>query len=208
MKQPLNQIYDTFAETYEENRGLFDMTHILESFYEHISTDKGHILDLGCGAGEPFSRFFADNGWSVTGVDFSRKMLEMASRFVPEMKTILQDMCKVEFEPQQFDAITAIYSLFHVPHHEHPQLFSRWHHWLKPGGLALFTYATQEYTGEVEFNGYKTFMNQELFYSHKQPKLVLDELQQIGFTIEASDYHEIGGETFLWVTVRKAAACY
>jgi hypothetical protein len=63
MNITLREIYDGFAETYEKNRGLFDMTKVLASFYGRLHVEKGRLLDLGCGAGEPFPRFFIDRGW-------------------------------------------------------------------------------------------------------------------------------------------------
>ncbi|CAA0095579.1 27-O-demethylrifamycin SV methyltransferase [Halioglobus japonicus] len=203
MKTKLSAVYDTFATTYEENRGLFDMSDILESFYAQLSPEQGRLLDLGCGAGEPVARYFTDQSWSVIGVDFSEKMLELASHYVPQMQTIQADISEVEFEPGLFDAITASYSLFHLPAAKHAGLFRRMHSWLRPQGKALFTYATQEYTGAKEFEGYKEFMGQQLYYSHKEPTALYADLERIGFSIDAADYRRIGGETFLWVTVGK-----
>lgn len=203
MNSTLREIYDGFAETYEEKRGLFDMTEVFNSFYGCLEVKKGRLLDLGCGAGVPFARFFIDRGWTVTGVDFSKRMLELASKYVPEMQTIYADMRKVEFEPSQFDAITAIYSLFHVPSNDHAALFDKFYQWLCPKGKALFTYATKEYTGSNEFDGYKEFMGQKLYYSHKSPDKLYADLENIGFNIESTDYRDIGNEIFLWVTVSK-----
>jgi len=203
MDKSLQEIYDKFAQTYEENRGIFDMTDVFNSFYERLNVKNGNLLDLGCGAGEPFAKSFADRGWKVTGVDFSQKMLELASKYVPRMQTINSDMTEVEFKSNQFDAITAIYSLFHVPSTDHAALFEKFYRWLCPQGKALFTYATKEYTGQIEFDGYKEFMGQKLYYSHKNTDRLYDDLLNIGFKIEAADYRNIGGETFLWITVSK-----
>jgi ubiquinone/menaquinone biosynthesis C-methylase UbiE len=200
----LREIYDRFAATYDANRGVFDMTAVLDSFYGCLEVKKGKLLDLGCGAGEPFARFFVDHGWQVTGVDFSERMLALASRYVPEMKTLCADMRDVEFNPGQFEAITAIYSLFHIPCPDQTVLLGKFHRWLLTGGKALFTYATKEYTGSDEFDGHKTFMGEELYYSHKSPDWLYADLEKIGFDIEAADYRDIGGETFLWVTVGKS----
>ena len=203
MNNPLQEIYNDFAKTYEENRGFFDISEILNLFYSQLAQDNGGLLDLGCGAGEPVARYFVDRGWSVTGVDFSERMLELATGYVPAMKTLHADITKVEFEANQFNAITASYSLFHVPANEHVQLFEKIHQWLRPEGKALFTYATQEYTGSEEFDGYKTFMEQSLFYSHKTPDALYADLEQIGFNIDSKEHHNIGNEVFLWVTVSK-----
>ncbi|HET58200.1 MAG TPA: class I SAM-dependent methyltransferase [Deltaproteobacteria bacterium] len=200
MRKPLAEIYNGFAQTYEQNRGLFDMKDLLERFYDDLEVEKGILLDLGCGAGEPFGRFFVDRNWRVTGVDFSDRMLEMAARYVPEMKTVCADMRDVDFAPGSFDAITAIYSLFHVPKADHPALFEKMRRWLNPTGKVLFTYATKEYTGSDEFDGYKEFMGEQLYYSHTTPEALYEDVRNAGFTISSSDYRDIGGETFLWVT--------
>ncbi|MEN8106694.1 MAG: class I SAM-dependent methyltransferase [Pseudomonadota bacterium] len=205
MKKSLARIYDEFADTYEESRGIFDMTEVFNAFYQRFDIIKGRVLDLGCGAGEPFAATFINRGWSVTGIDFSQRMLDLAARYVPNMDTIYADMRDIEFEPGQFDAVTMIYALFHVPRDDHAALFRKIFDWLRPNGKVLFTYATQEYTGKLEFDGYKEFLGQELYYSHKSPEKLYIDLERLGFDIEARDYRNISGEVFLWITVSKPA---
>lgn len=203
MTKTLEEVYDHFADNYEANRALFDMSEVFDAFYQHLQGAEGELLDLGCGAGEPWAKYFVDRGWQVTGVDFSRRMLELAARYVPQMRTVAGDMREVRFEADRFDVITAIYSLFHVPEKDHRLLFTDIHRWLTPGGKFLFTYATSEYTGQLEFDGYKEFMGQQLYYSHTSPDRLNQLLEKCGFTIESADYREIGNETFLWVTAKK-----
>lgn len=204
MKNSMRQIYDQFAATYEKNRGLFDMSEVLASFYGLLNVKNGRLLDVGCGSGEPFARFFIDRGWDVQGVDFSRRQLELAARYVPEMQTVCVDMRKAEYPSDSFDAITAIYSLFHIAVSAQTTLLKKFYLWLRPGGKILFTYATKEYTGSDEFAGYKEFLGQQLYYSHKTPAALQLDLKKIGFEITATDYRIIGGETFLWITATKA----
>ena len=203
MKVDLQQIYNEFAETYDKNRSLFDMSEVFQSFFERFSQKNGRILDIGCGAGESFSKLFVEKGWDVTGVDFSEKMVELATKYVPEMTTIHADMRHVSFEDESFDAITAIYSLFHLPSGDQYALFENFYRWLTPGGKVLFTYATVEYTGSKTFDGYKEFMGKSLYYGHKTPERLQEDLEKIGFTVESRDYRTIGGETFLWLTCLK-----
>ena len=199
MEPTLRDIYDEFADVYESNRGLFDMSPVLGPFFNGLARPKGRLLDLGCGAGEPFPRYFLDRGWEVYGVDFSKKMLHLAAQYAPGMHTICDDMLEVEFAPAQFDALTCIYSLFHVPRARHPELFAKFRRWLRPGGQVLFTYATREYTGADEFEGEKEFMGQQLFYSHTTPETLRAQLAAAGLAVRAFDFRDIGGETFLWV---------
>ena len=199
----LQDIYDGFAAAYDANRGLFDMTEVLHDFLNRLPAGPGRLLDLGCGAGEPFARYFLDHGWRVTGVDFSEKMLALASRYAPEMKTLHCDMRRACFDPGSFEAVTAVYCLFHVPRKDHAALFRRCFSWLVPGGKMLFTYATRDYTGRDEFEGYKSFLGEKLFYSHKKPEALRADLKASGFHIDAEDARTIGGETFLWVTATR-----
>jgi len=46
-------------------------------------------------------------------------------------------------------------------------------------------------------------MGEQLFYSHTTPDSLSAMLISTGFTIESSQYREIGGETFLWMTIAK-----
>ncbi len=109
MNNQLMEINDAFAKTYEENRGQFDMSDVLNGFYSTLNLKNGKLLDVGCGAGEPVARYFTDHNWSVIGVDFSEQMIGLASRYVPEMQTIHADTCEVDFESSQLDAIRASY---------------------------------------------------------------------------------------------------
>ena len=203
MQNDLRKIYDRFADTYDKNRGLFDMTDVITDFFKRLPCLSGCLLDLGCGAGEPFPAYFIAQGWQVTGVDFSSRMLEMAHRYQPDMKTIFADITEVEFPDEQFDAITAIYCLFHIEYQKHEEIFQKIYRWLKPGGHSLITYATKEYTGYEIFSGDKEFLGEQLFYSHTTPGALCATLTGAGFTIEAAQYREIGSETFLWVTITK-----
>ena len=203
MKSTLRDVYDQFAAAYEANRGLFDMTPVLNPFFAGLGKAKGRLLDLGCGAGEPFPRYFLDRGREVVGVDFSANMLRLAARYAPEMRSICADMTEVEFAPAQFDAVTCIYALFHVPRARHLALFAKFHRWLRPGGQILFTYATRAYTGADEFEGEKEFMGQRLFYSHATPKNLRVQLEAAGLAVRAFDFRDIGGETFLWITAAR-----
>jgi len=203
MKKPLHEVYDTFAHTYEASRGHFDISDLLDNFYARLPLANRALLDLGCGAGEPVAQYFLDRDWSVVGVDFSEKMIELAGRYAPAMQALQSDITEVDFYANQFEAITATYSLFHIGSNQHATLFKKMYEWLLPGGKVLFTYATREYTGSEAFDGYKIFLGQELYYSHKPPSDLYADLKHIGFYIDVAEYKSIGDEVFLWVTMSK-----
>lgn len=199
----LVKAYNHMAATYDKNRDVFDMTDVLNDFYNNLKLKKGKLLDAGCGAGEPFAGWFIKRGWQVTGVDLSDMMLDLAKENVPEMKRICAPMQEVDFKDNSFDAITAIYSLFHLPYENQSLMFIKFFGWLKSKGSLLFTYATKECTGYDIFDGYMEFMGEKLYYNHRSPDELKKELNNIGFMIESFEYRDIGNESFLWVTVFK-----
>src|ERR687896_456143 len=65
------------------------------------------VLDLGCGAGVPVTRWLADRGFAVTGVDVSARQLELARTNVPEGAFLKADMSEVGFGAETFAAVVA-----------------------------------------------------------------------------------------------------
>jgi SAM-dependent methyltransferase len=198
----LLKAYAALAQTYDANRGLFDMSEVLEDSFSRLPPTPGTLIDLGCGAGEPVPAAFLERGWQVIGVDFCPEMLALAARHVPQMQRVKADMREVDFPNESADVVTAIYSLFHLPASEHPGLFARVRRWLRPGGRFLFTYASRDYTGQDEFDGYKTFMGQRLYYSHLDPTGLAQQVCDAGLELEAVTPRDIGGERFLWVSAK------
>ncbi|MBI1307726.1 MAG: methyltransferase domain-containing protein [Bacteroidetes bacterium] len=197
----LSKIYDEFADQYKANRDVFDLSDVFESFYTELNQSTGSVLDLGCGAGDSFSKFFVQRNWEITGVDFSERMLHLANQFLPEMKTIQGNMLEVNFPDQSFDTVVAIYSFFHLPSKDHRQMFSKIRQWLKPEGKALITYAGTEYTGSETFDGTRQFMGKDLYYGHLSKSETTELLKDVGFELLNSRDRTIGGETFWWLTL-------
>lgn len=92
---------------------------------------KAAVLDLGCGAGVPATRWLAER-FPVTGVGFSERQLELASRNAPAATFVKADMSEVRFEPKTFDAVVALYSIIHVPRSEHSALLRNIRRRLRP----------------------------------------------------------------------------
>jgi ubiquinone/menaquinone biosynthesis C-methylase UbiE len=67
-------------------------------------------------------------------VDVSPEMVRLARRQVPSGEFMCADAISVGFEPSSFDAVVALYSIFHIPREAQPALFQRLHRWLTPGG--------------------------------------------------------------------------
>ena len=75
--------YDAKAGDYIKLTGTDAPDAALLAFIDLIPSG-GHVLDLGCGAGDPIARWFIAEGFRVTGVDFATSMLEIARTRWPD----------------------------------------------------------------------------------------------------------------------------
>lgn len=110
----------------------------------------GHVLDLGCGNGVPASKWLADNGFRVTGIDVSDEMIARARELVPGATFIradASDPAAVDLAQGSLDAVVAFYSLIHVPIDRQQQLIARLATWLRPHGLVVATVGHNAWQG-------------------------------------------------------------
>ena len=151
---------------------------------------NGRVLDLGSGTGLPYDGYLAGKGLRVTGVDFSPKHLALARKHVPQAEYIQGDFTQVAFAPGSFDAVTAFYSIFHIPRREHPALFAKIHRWLKPGGRILFTLGT----GDMECDEELEWLVAPMMWSSYPPEENLQILEETGFGVLQTDYEGAPGD--------------
>jgi SAM-dependent methyltransferase len=104
------------------------------------------VLDLGSGPGDG-SAILAETGASVTGVDFSRQMVDVARRRHPKIAFHEANAEALPFDAQSFDAVVANCVVHHLAR---PVLvFREVSRVLKPGGRFAFVVwgALEEQTG-------------------------------------------------------------
>ena len=97
------------------------------------------ILDLGCGVGGLLA-FFAKNGASVVGVDFSSKMIDMARlncREQENVEFIKADITNIDLG-ETFDIICGSLVLHEISHSNTPNLIRVIKTHLKPTGFGWF----------------------------------------------------------------------
>ena len=196
--------YDRVAERYLASKDAEDPTPLvaLEELARELSPGAA-VLDLGCGAGVPVTRWLAQR-FAVTGVDLSARQLELACRHVPAANFLKADMADLSFAPETFDAVVALHSIIHVPRAEHPAMLGKIHRWLKPGGLFLATWALGEWEGEEsDWEGWGAPMR----WSHHDGETSLELLCGASFAIERAEARTTrgtrGDESWLWVLARK-----
>ncbi len=198
--------YDRVAESYLATKDPEDPLAL--SALEDLARDLrpgDPVLDLGCGAGVPATRWLADRGFEVTGVDLSERQLDLARGLVPEATFLKADMTELDFGPGSFAAVVALHSIIHVPREDHPALLENIHRWLPPGGLFLAILTVTDFDGEDrDWEGWGAPMR----WSHYDARTNKGMLREAGFDVVHAEPRTGGGtgdeeETWLWVLARK-----
>ncbi len=100
------------------------------------------ILELGCGSGANLW-LIAKEGFDTHGIDFSPTGLayceQMLAAWQVEAQLQVQDMTRLDFEPNQFDAMVDVVSMQHLTLKQHAQAYAEVWRCLKPTGK-FFSY--------------------------------------------------------------------
>ena len=95
------------AYSFGDAQLLAGFTEELHGVLHKFVTPTGDILDFGCGAGR-VAGVLAGAARSVTGVDVSAAMLDLARARVPEARFLLVDGGPLPFADASFDVVLAI----------------------------------------------------------------------------------------------------
>jgi 2-polyprenyl-3-methyl-5-hydroxy-6-metoxy-1,4-benzoquinol methylase len=188
--------YDKIAEEYDQDREDFDNSKEIQNFVD-ILPEGASVLDIGCGGGKPILRRMIAEGYNATGIDFSKGMLEVAKRNVPEATLIHGDVTKTEFDENSFDGIISTYAIIHIHKSLHSAIYTRIFKWLKPGGVMLVCTAHSDWEEIAEYYGV------DMAWSHPTPEASLDMLKEAGFEILFERLVPINDEIPYWILARK-----
>jgi cyclopropane fatty-acyl-phospholipid synthase-like methyltransferase len=164
--------------------------------------DEGRILELGCGDGRATKRLA--ERFEVVGVDLSEEQLRLARASAPGATFLHTDIMELDLPADAYDAVTAFYSLMHVPREDHPELLARIHRWLRPSGLFLAPMSTIGGPDRTE-----RWLGVEMFFSGWDAETNGRLVREAGFEVlvdEVIRMWEPDSEyetAFLWVFARK-----
>ena len=121
-----NKGFDLWADGYDRSVGVSDDDNtypfagykkVLAAIYDAIRAGQGkRVLDIGFGTGVLACRLYED-GYDITGIDFSDRMIEIAREKMPSARLIRHDFSEglpAQLRDEKFDSIICTYAIHHL----------------------------------------------------------------------------------------------
>lgn len=182
------EAYDRCAENYAQFSFETILQFQLLQFEGYLEGKK--VIDAGCGSGKD-CLYLADQGYQVTGIDASEKMIDQASKRVKGCTFKKMALEELSFKDSTFDGIWCSASLIHLPKKDAEKAISQFHRVLKKGGVL--------YVGVIEGEGEKIiegkYLNKKKIlltgYAQQEIESMLEEegFEILRSYIESDDEH-------------------
>jgi ubiquinone/menaquinone biosynthesis C-methylase UbiE len=181
--------YDTVAMDYATHlpdtraEAALDLA-MVDAFADVVTSgDYAGVLDAGCGAGR-MSRYLAERGCLVQGVDLSPGMVAMARRAHPELMFTVGSLTDLPYSDGQFAGVMLWYSIIHTPPAGLFRIFAEACRVLRPGGHVLVGFQAGAGTRDVSA-AYRRFGHEIQLERH------LHTADQIAAQLEAAGLREV-----------------
>ena len=136
--------YNKNAQQFSKETISVDFTKTQDRFLNYL-TDKGYILDFGCGSGRD-TKYFLDKGFQVKAVDGSKELCRLAAEYtgIKVGQMLFEDLDEKEI----YDGIWACSSILHLPKTELTGVIGKMCAALKASGIIYTSFKYGEYEGE------------------------------------------------------------
>ncbi len=125
-----NKGFDMWADGYDKSVNLSEENNeypfagyknVLNYIYNQVrERNNANILDIGFGTGVLTTRLY-DAGYTITGIDFSSNMIDVAKKKMPNATLIKWDFSEGlpnEIKDRSFDYIISTYAIHHLTNKE------------------------------------------------------------------------------------------
>lgn len=136
--------YDKTAKNYAD-KFIDELSHkhldriLLKSFASENS-DKGQLIDLGCGPGQT-TKYLSDCGLNdILGVDISSEMVTVAKNINPQLNFEIADILNLKYPDRFFGSAIAFYSIVHFDYGQIKIAFKEIKRVLTDNGQFLFSF--------------------------------------------------------------------
>jgi len=191
VKKNVYEAYEKIAELYDKEL-WYDMPYNnqIDLFLSMI--EGKDILDVGCAMGS-FTKYVADKGYNIDGIDFSPKMIEIANKKVNNAKFYVMDMMDITLN-KKYNGIMAINSIIHIEKKNMKKVIEGLKKLLKDEGILFIILQEgngEQYLEEPLDSSIKEFVN---FYYEDEIKEVFN---QCNLKIMKMDRIKVESETEL-----------
>ncbi|MEM1143158.1 MAG: class I SAM-dependent methyltransferase [Pseudomonadota bacterium] len=145
----------------------------------------GTALDVGCGCTGRFVELLLDEGFTVSGIDVSAKMVELAQARHPDVEFHQADICEWRL-PTSYSFITAWDSIWHVPLGQQAGLLTKLVQGLTQDGVLIFSFGGTSQQGEHRDSA----MGEEVYYSTLGVTGVLETIAAAGGRVRHFEYDQ------------------
>ncbi|MEV6692232.1 methyltransferase domain-containing protein [Micromonospora sp. NPDC051196] len=181
----VRRAYDTVAQDYAayfpDTRAETSLDRaMVDAFAEAVSSGGDvRVLDAGCGTGR-MSRYLADRGCRVQGVDLSPGMIAMARRDNPDLAFAVGSLSELPYPDDRFDGVLLWYSIIHTPPAGQARIFAEVARILRPGGHLLVGFQSGEGIRDVS-GAYRRFGHEIQLERHcYRPDQIAAHLAAVG----------------------------
>lgn len=169
-------MYRRHAQAWTQRRGSrLPERKWLDRFLK-VQPERPTVLDIGCGSGNPIGRYLGKRGCSLTGVDASPELLQIAQREMPSATWLRADMRELDLGTR-FDGILAWNSTFHLTPDDQRQMFAIFARHSAAGAALMFT------SGPAHGESIGEFEGEALYHSSLDPAEYEALLNQNGFEV-------------------------
>ncbi len=193
IKDNIKSVYKKYAKEFDDKIASLEIYNESYDYLLNKIQDDSTILDLACGPGNVSYYLKNDKpGLTITGVDISEEMIDVAKRRIQDGKFIVKDICEVKFKTK-FDCVICAFAIpylnlqetAHVARIISQSLNSNGHFYLS------FMEGTKESFEKQSFTD-----NDKLFIYHHPEEAVLEILDQQFLSVIKKfeiNYHEQDG---------------
>lgn len=199
-KEIVESGYDRVHYFYHDRRlqGFWSNIAELDAFIKRVPKGGG-VLDAGCGSGY-VAEVLENHGFKVTGIDISRRMLELAKKNAPRSSFLRMDLTKLKLPRQSFDGVICLYSIIHVPRRSHLGVLRNFHRVLKPRGILAIHMGWGDHVGvEADWLG----SGVPMYWSHFDKETNLSLIGKAGFHVASAKPSRQRDGTHLFVVAQK-----
>jgi len=181
-----NKGFDLWADGYDKSVQISDESDeypfegykdVLNTVYKTVREKMGTVLDIGFGTGVLTQKLY-DDGYKITGIDFSEHMIEIAQEKMPEADLIQYDFTdglpKI-LEDISFDWIISTYAIHHLTDEQKKLFIHELMEHITAGGSIIFgdvAFQTKEDLGQAKKRAQEQWDEEEVY-------LVADEVKKM-----------------------------